>query len=158
MEMQISNGAGDAESQSPQSLYWLSPGVDVPVLEDEAEDPRTYETIYGFMVDVGAGEAVFSPQGEFKFMDQSPIWRMDVASDLLASIIQVYEHAAVEYLRELQSQKKADDASMDASVDRYKELLKEAGLPFSDSLERKIRSDQRYIEDALKGALRNDNT
>lgn len=153
MEMQISNGAGDAESQS---LYWLSPGVDVPVLEDEAEDPRTYETIYGFMVDVGAGEAVFSPQGEF--MDQSPIWRMDVASDLLASIIQVYEHAAVEYLRELQSLKKADDASMDARVDRYKELLKEAGLPFSDSLERKIRSDQRYIEDALEGALRNDNT
>ena len=81
-----------------------------------------------------------------------------MASDLLASIIQVYEHAAVEYLRELQSQKKADDASMDASVDRYKELLKEAGLPFSDSLERKIRSDQRYIEDALEGALRNDNT
>jgi hypothetical protein len=153
MEMQNSNGAGDAESQS---LYWLSPGVDVPVLEDEAEDPRTYETIYGFMVDVGAGEAVFSPQAEF--MDQSPIWRMDVASDLLASIIQVYEHAAVEYLRELQSLKKADDASMDARVDRYKELLKEAGLPFSDSLERKIRSDQRYIEDALEGALSNDNT
>lgn len=96
--------------ENAHSDYWLSPGVDVPTND---ERPYGGRPLGGVFANADA-EGGFIPTEAF--MAKSPLYRIDILSDILYGVHRTYIHALVGYFREMQDHMSAETLTKQIEV------------------------------------------
>lgn len=117
-------------------------GFSVPTREDLMPGMRPMR---GMHVDTDSGEAVFIPMEHF--MQQSPLWRLDVFGDIADDIERVRRHALVEYFNYLGG--RVPGMSVEESLERFWKLCRSGGIELPRNAEAVL-----AIANALKSTTR----